>query len=87
MHGIGSLIREIDIKISEISETNILYWLCKTNARILSVNTFEPMIHEVANFRKIIHELGIERIETYHLKTLCSVPRGNSLCLYYVNMD
>ena len=37
MHGIGSLIREIDVKISEISETNILFLLSKTNARILSI--------------------------------------------------
>ena len=39
MPGIGSLIREIDVKISEMSETNILILLSKTNARILSVNT------------------------------------------------
>ena len=38
MPGIGSLIRDIDVKISENWETNILFLLSKTNARILSVN-------------------------------------------------
>ena len=38
MPGIGSLIREIDVNIAEIWETNILFLLSKTNARILSVN-------------------------------------------------
>ena len=37
MPGIGSLIRKIDVKISEIWETNILFLLSKTNTRILSV--------------------------------------------------
>ena len=37
--GIGSLICEIDVKIWEIWETNILFLLGKTNARILSVKT------------------------------------------------
>ena len=35
MPSIGSLIREIAIEISEISEINILFLLSKTNARIL----------------------------------------------------
>ena len=34
MRGIGSLICEIDIKISEILETNILFLLSKTKAHI-----------------------------------------------------
>ena len=38
MSGIGSLIREIDVKSSENWETNTLYLLSKTNARLLSVN-------------------------------------------------
>ena len=38
MPGIGSLICEIDINISEIWEANILFLLSKTNARILCVN-------------------------------------------------
>ena len=38
MAGIGSLIREIDVNISEMWETNILFLLSKTNTRILSVN-------------------------------------------------
>ena len=38
MPGIGSLIREIDVNISEMWETNILFLLSKTNTRILSVN-------------------------------------------------
>ena len=37
MPGIGSLIREIDVKMSEIRETNIPFLLSKTNTRILSV--------------------------------------------------
>ena len=37
MPDIGSLIREIDVNILEILETNILFLLSKTNARILSV--------------------------------------------------
>ena len=40
MHGIGSLIREIDVNISEIWETNILLLLSRTNARILSVKPY-----------------------------------------------
>ena len=38
MPSIGSLIREIDVKMSENWETNILFLLSKINARILSVN-------------------------------------------------
>ena len=34
--GIGSLIREIDVKMSEMLERKIL-WICKINARLLSV--------------------------------------------------
>ena len=37
MPGIGSLILEIDVTISEIWETNILFLLSKTNTCILSV--------------------------------------------------
>ena len=37
MTGIVSLIREIDVKMSENWETNILFLLSKTNARVLSV--------------------------------------------------
>ena len=44
MPGIGSLIREMDVQISEIWETNIPFMLSKTNALILSVNIFEGII-------------------------------------------
>ena len=40
MPGIGSLICEIDVNISEIWEKNILFLLSKTNSRILSVNRY-----------------------------------------------
>ena len=39
MPDIGQLIREIDVKISENWETNMIFLLSKTNARILSVKT------------------------------------------------
>ena len=38
MPGIGSLICETDVNISEIWETNVLFLQSRTNARILSVN-------------------------------------------------
>ena len=38
MSGIGSLIREIDVKFQKCEKQTYLFLLSKTNARILSVN-------------------------------------------------
>ena len=46
MPGIGSLVREIDVNISENWETNLLFFLSKIKGHILSVNISKVSIME-----------------------------------------
>ena len=77
MPGIGSVIRKIDVNISEIWERNTLFLLSKTNARILSVNTL---------FVYLLSDLWLNwvqsgQISQWPVMTLPTIISWPSICL------